>query len=346
MLNIVNKLIENKSIEKDEMIYLLKNRDISIDKILADKASEIRNNNFGNKIYIRGLIEFTNYCKNGCYYCGINKSNKNAQRYRLTKQEILECCKQGYSFGFRSFVLQGGEDNFYSDRDIEDLVYSIKEKYDDCAVTLSIGEKSYESYLAYFNAGADRYLLRHETADPNHYKMLHPKDMSLENRKKCLYNLKEIGYQTGCGFMVGSPYQSFENIAEDIEFIKELKPHMIGIGPFISHKDTIFSEFKNGSAELTLFLLSILRIMMPRVLLPATTALATLDPMGREKGILAGANVLMPNLSPVSVRKKYSLYDNKICTSDEAAECNMCLRNRVKSIGCEIVEQRGDYSEE
>lgn len=345
MKEILNKLINEGNIDKKELLYLLENRNEEIAKLLADKASEIRENSFGNKIYVRGLIEFTNYCKNGCYYCGINKDNTNAERYRLSKEDILLCCKEGYDLGFRTFVLQGGEDNFYSDKDIEDIVYSIKEQHSDCAITLSIGEKSYEAYLGYFKAGADRYLLRHETANNDHYKKLHPPIMSLENRKKCLYNLKEIGYQVGCGFMVGSPYQSLENLTEDIEFIKALKPHMIGIGPFISHADTVFKDFENGSVELTLFLLSILRIMMPKVLLPATTALGTLDPLGREKGILAGANVLMPNLSPVSVRKKYALYDNKICTGDEAAECKFCLQNRVKNIGCEIVVDRGDYHE-
>ncbi|MGN0695567.1 MAG: [FeFe] hydrogenase H-cluster radical SAM maturase HydE [Oscillospiraceae bacterium] len=311
---------------------------------ICGKANAVRKSIFGDDIYVRGLIEFTNYCKNDCLYCGIRRSNKNADRYRLTREQILDCCDTGYGLGFRTFVLQGGEDGFYSDDDICRIVSDIKEKYPDCAVTLSIGEKPRESYLAYYNAGADRYLLRHETADNAHYAKLHPKELSLENRKRCLYDLKDIGYQTGSGFMVGSPYQTADTLAEDMLFLKELDPHMVGIGPFIPHHDTPFAGEKAGTLELTLFMAALTRLMLPHALIPATTALGTIAPDGRERGILAGANVVMPNLSPRDVRKKYLLYDNKICTGDEAAECRSCLERRMNGIGCRTVVSRGDYS--
>lgn len=308
-------------------------------KALADqKRREI----YGDEVYIRGLIEFTNYCKNDCYYCGIRRSNTLAQRYRLTKDEILSCCDDGYALGFRTFVLQGGEDTFYSDDDICNIVFEIKKKYPDCAVTLSIGERSKESYKAYFDAGADRYLLRHETADSNHYAKLHPKSLSLENRKKCLFDLKEIGYQVGSGFMVGSPFQTTDCLAEDIMFLKELSPDMIGIGPFLSHAQTPFADHANGSLEMTLRLISILRLAFGYALIPATTALGTLHPQGRELGLKAGANVVMPNLSPVRVRKLYQLYDNKICTGEESAQCRGCLERRVQSAGYRIVTDIGN----
>ncbi len=343
MKSVVDKLQKERFLKKEEFIFLLENRNNEIFEYISNLARTEREKIFEKKVFMRGLIEFTNFCKNDCLYCGIRRSNKNAQRYRLLEEDIMECCKQGYALGFRTFVLQGGEDNYYNDDVLCRIIERIKKEYADCAITLSVGERTYESYKRLYNCGTDRYLLRHETANSEHYKKLHPKEMSLENRKECLFNLKEIGYQVGCGFMVGSPFQTISNIVEDLFFIKELQPHMIGIGPFISHCDTCFSKFENGSVELTLFLLSVLRLMFPKVLLPSTTALGTLDPKGREKGILAGANVVMPNLSPVCVRKKYSLYDNKICMGDEAAECNVCLRNRMKSIGYKIVEERGDY---
>lgn len=311
--------------------------------ILAEAARELSLKTFGSKIYLRGLIEISSYCKNNCFYCGIRQGNAKAERYRLSEEEILACCKTGSELGFKTFVLQGGEYPYYNDDVMCEIVTEIKSAFPQCAVTLSLGERSYESYKRLYDAGADRYLLRHETADEAHYGRLHPAQMSLQNRKKCLFNLKEIGYQTGCGIMVGSPYQTAETILRDLEFMKELEPHMIGIGPFVSHKDTPFKDFPNGSVTVTLILLSVLRLMFPKMLLPATTALGTLDPQGREKGILAGANVLMPNLSPVGVRKKYSLYDNKICTGEEAAECRMCLRNRISKIGYEVIDCRGDY---
>lgn len=312
------------------------------DNVLFKKADAVRREIYGNEVYIRGLIEFTNYCKNNCFYCGIRSGNKSAQRYRLSHDEILACCKEGYSLGFRTFVLQGGEDTYYTDKMICEIVSDIKSLYPDCAVTLSIGEKSYESYKAFFDAGANRYLLRHETADETHYSKLHPHEMSLKNRKECLFNLKEIGYQVGSGFMVGSPFQTLENIVCDLRFLQELDPDMIGIGPYITHAQTPFKDYKNGSLDLTLRLVSILRLMFPHALIPSTTALGTIAPNGRELGLKAGANVVMPNLSPVSVRKLYDLYENKICTGEEAAQCRGCLQRRVESAGYKIVTDVGN----
>jgi biotin synthase len=309
---------------------------------LYKAADEARRSVYGTDVYIRGLIEFTNYCKNDCYYCGIRRGNKNASRYRLTAEQILSCADTGYELGFRTFVLQGGEDPHYTDEMICGIVSGIKRRHADCAVTLSLGEKPEESYRAYWSAGADRYLLRHETADEAHYRMLHPASMSLEDRKRCLWNLKKIGYQVGSGFMVGSPYQTTANIIADLRFLRELRPAMIGIGPYISHRDTPFKDFSGGTLELSLRLVSILRLMHPYALIPATTALGTIAPDGRERGLAAGANVVMPNLSPTSVRKYYLLYDNKICTGDEAAECRHCLDARVALAGYRIVVARGD----
>lgn len=330
-------------ISSDELALLLRADSEKVRSALREKAQKAAQKTFGNAIYVRGLIEFTNYCKNDCYYCGIRRSNEHASRYRLTREEILSCCRQGYELGFRTFVLQGGEDPYFTDMEICSIVLAIREEFPDCAITLSIGEKSKESYLAYFQAGANRYLLRHETADETHYRKLHPASLSLANRKRCLYDLKDIGYQVGCGFMVGSPGQTPETLYEDLKFMWELSPHMIGIGPFLPQKDTPFGSAAAGSYEETLRLLSIIRLLFPKVLLPATTALGTIHPKGREQGILAGANVVMPNLSPVSVREKYALYDNKICTGEEAAECRFCLDARIKAIGYEIVCHRGDY---
>lgn len=343
MKTLIDKLEETRMLSKEEFTLLLSSINEDISNYLFEKARKTAKTNFGNSIYTRGLIEFTNYCKNDCYYCGIRGSNQDLDRYRLSKEDILSCCRDGYSLGFRTYVLQGGEDMSYNDDDITDIVSSIKKEYPDCAVTLSIGEKSYESYNRYFKAGADRYLLRHETANPEHYSKLHPKIQKAENRQQCLRDLKKIGYQIGTGFMVGSPYQTRSNIAEDLLFIKDLAPQMIGIGPFIPHHATPFADFSQGSLNLTLFLIGLLRLMIPNALIPATTALGTIDPQGREKGILAGANVVMPNLSPVSVRKKYSLYDNKICTGEEAAECRFCLQNRMNKIGYNLVVDRGDF---
>ncbi|MDE6751947.1 MAG: [FeFe] hydrogenase H-cluster radical SAM maturase HydE [Eubacterium sp.] len=345
MKDLVLKLEQNHFLTDEEFKILLEDESDDILSFLNERAAYVSKRTYGNKVYIRGLIEFTNYCRNDCYYCGIRRSNCNAERYRLTDEQILDCCETGYKLGFRTFVLQGGEDGFFSDEKIVEIIKKIKEIYPDCAVTLSIGERTYDSYKAFFAAGADRYLLRHETADSEHYSKLHPGNLSLENRMKCLYDLKEIGYQVGCGFMVGSPYQTTESIIKDLKFMKELKPHMVGIGPFIPHNLTPLKDCKQGGLKLTLRLLSIIRLMLPNVLLPATTALGTIDSEGREKGILAGANVVMPNLSPKNVRKKYLLYDNKICTGDEAAECILCMKRRMQSIGYEVVVSRGDYKE-
>lgn len=343
MKKLIDKLYREQILTKEEFHRLLANRSEETDQYARELANQVRQQNYGNKIYVRGLIEFTNYCKNDCFYCGIRRSNRNAQRYRLTEEDILECCSQGYELGFRTFVLQGGEDAFFTDEKMVSIIRKIKETYPDCALTLSIGEKTEESYRKYKEAGADRYLLRHETADARHYKRLHPLEMSCEHRKNCLRTLKKLGYQTGAGFMVGSPLQTVDDLVEDFLFLKELDPEMVGIGPFIAHQDTPFGSEKSGSLEDTLFYLAITRLMLPHVLLPATTALGTIHPKGREMGVLSGANVVMPNLSPVSVRKKYMLYDGKICTGDESAECRSCLGKRMEQIGCEIVTDRGDY---
>lgn len=340
MEDLILKLKDTQNLSDSQLLTLL--YDDTINKELYIHADEVRKANYGTDVYIRGLIEFSNVCKNNCYYCGIRKDNTLVERYTLTKKQILECCKMGFELGYRTFVLQSGESNVYSNKDICDIVYSIKEKYPSCAVTLSIGEKSKESYQAYYNAGADRYLLRHETANSIHYSKLHSFSMSLDNRKQCLYNLKSIGYQVGSGFMVGSPYQTRENLLEDLRFLQNLKPDMIGIGTYITHKDTPFKDFPTGSLELTLKMISILRLMFPYALIPSTTALGTISPIGRELGLKAGANVVMPNLSPVMVRKKYQLYDNKICTGEEASECKDCLERRINSVGYNIVSNRGD----
>ncbi len=313
------------------------------DSVLTAKAARARQSVYGNKVFIRGLIEFTNICKNDCYYCGIRASHTDVSRYRLTSEQILHCCQTGYDLGFRTFVFQGGEDGHWNDNRLCHVVSQIKERHPDCAVTLSVGERSRQSYQRLFDAGADRYLLRHETADPCHYASLHPNNLTLESRMQCLYNLKDIGYQVGCGFMVGSPGQTVDHLIRDLRFIEEFQPHMVGIGPFLPAAGTPFAGEKAGSADLTVKLLSIIRLMHPKVLLPATTALGTAEADGRERGILAGANVIMPNLSPLDVRKKYMLYNNKIATGDEAAESVANLRASMKAIGYEVVTDRGDY---
>ena len=339
----IDKLEQGGILTKQEFITLIENRTDELDHYLFAKARKVREQYFGKDIYIRGLVEVSNYCKNDCYYCGIRKSNLQVERYRLTKEQILECCRTGYELGFRTFVLQGGEDGFFTDEKMIDIISAIRKSYPDCAITLSLGEKSFDTYQKYFDAGANRYLLRHETATSEHYTKLHPQNMSLATRKQCLYDLKQIGFQVGCGFMVGSPFQTYENLAEDLLFISELQPQMVGIGPYISHKDTPFKDKKNGSLELALFMLGLIRLMLPKVLLPATTALGSIDATGRESGILAGANVVMPNLSPLNVRNKYLLYDNKISTGDEAAECLHSLERNMESIGYKVVVDRGDY---
>jgi len=312
-------------------------------RVLADAALEVRRKAYGNHIFFRGLIEFTNYCKNDCWYCGIGRSQTHVHRYRLTEQEILSCCRSGERLGYRSFVLQGGEDPYFTDDRMCDIIRMIRREFPGIAITLSIGEKEHESYQKYFDAGANRYLLRHETATDEHYRLLHPAEMSLAHRKACLYDLKDIGYQTGAGFMVGSPYQTPENLAEDLVFMQQLMPHMVGLGPFIPSAGTRFSGFPAGTLQLTLIMLALTRLLLPKVLLPSTTALGTIDPMGREKGFGYGANVVMPNLSPTNVRSDYALYDNKICMDDDAAACQKCLSGRILRSGNVPDYSRGDH---
>ena len=338
---LIDKLYKTHRLKKEEYLFLIQNREFC-KEYLFEKAREVRDKYYGRNIYIRGLIEFTNICKNNCLYCGIRKENNNIERYRLTEEEIIKSCITGYKLGFRTFVLQGGEDVFYSDEKLIRIIKTIKKKYPDVAITLSIGERSFESYKKLKEAGCDRYLLRHETCIKSHYKKLHPAEMSFDNRIRCLKDLKKLGYQVGCGFMVGSPFQTDENLASELLFLKRINPEMCGIGPFISHKDTPFRNEKTATAELTVFMLGLIRLTLPKVLLPATTALGTIDELGREKGINAGANVLMPNLSPIAVRKKYMLYDNKICLGDESAQCIECLKQRMKKTGCKIIVSRGD----
>lgn len=342
---LLDKLEFENHLSMEEWCRILQFNDKEFMEELFERARKYQHKYYGNGIFIRGLIEISNICKNNCYYCGIRRDNKNASRYRLSKEQILECCDKGYKLGYRTFVMQGGEDGYFSDEVMTDIISTIKSRYSDCAVTLSLGERSYESYRRMYEAGADRYLLRHETADNEHYRMLHPKELSLEERKQCLFNLKEIGYQVGTGFMVGSPGQTITNIAKDLLFLEELKPQMVGIGPFIPHHDTVFAQNNAGSVELTINLIALIRLLLPKALIPATTALGTLDPKGRDKGIMAGANVIMPNLSPVSVREKYSLYDNKLCTGDEDAAYKKNLEERMKKIGYEVLTGRGDASE-
>lgn len=340
--SLIDKLFKNNILEREELLYIIDNIDDESIKYLYEKANATRFKYYGKTVFMRGLIEFTNYCRNDCYYCGIRRSNNKAERYRLSLEQILECCKLGYDLGYRTYVLQGGEDSFYTDEKIIEIVKAIRTSFPDSAITLSIGEKSYESYKRFYDAGADRYLLRHETASNEHYAKLHPKELSLVNRKQCLYNLKEIGYQVGAGFMVESPYQTTDNLVEDLLFLKELEPHMVGIGPFIPHKDTAFKDKKQGTLQKTIIMLALTRLLLPKALIPATTALGTIHPLGREMGLKAGANVVMPNLSPTSVRSKYLLYDNKICTGDEAAECRNCIERRIESAGFAVDASRGD----
>lgn len=342
---LIDQLEAKRVLSTEELFIILTGMGKEDREYLRARGRSVAVKHFGTQIYTRGLIEFTNYCKNDCYYCGIRRSNDRVTRYRLTEEQILECCKEGHELGFRTFVLQGGEDGSYSDEDMVKMIQRIKESFPDCALTLSIGERSYDSYLRFYKAGADRYLLRHETANEEHYRKLHPAKLTLKNRKQCLYDLKKIGFQVGAGFMVGSPYQSNEHLVEDLLFLKELSPQMVGIGPFLPHHETPFADEAKGSMEQTLALISILRLMLPNTLIPATTALGTISPTGREEGILSGANVVMPNLSPTPVRKNYELYDNKICTGDEAAECRFCLERRMKRIGYELAVDRGDYKE-
>lgn len=342
MRELAERLITERSLAGEEYQYLIENRSADAAAFLAEHAVRVRREIYGNAVFVRGLIEIGNICKNDCLYCGIRRSNRSCDRYRLTEEQILACADEGYLLGFRTVVLQGGEDAYFSDEVMCGMIRQLKSAHPDCAVTLSLGERSLESYAALREAGADRYLLRHETADREHYEHLHPPEMSFDNRMRCLNDLRALGYQVGCGFMVGAPFQTSQHLAEDLRFIESFKPDMCGIGPFVPHHDTPFKDEPPGTIELTCFLLSVIRLIYPPVLLPATTALGTIAPDGRERGILAGANVVMPNLSPVSVRKKYELYDNKLCTGDESAQCISRLEQRMNAIGYEIVTDIGD----
>ena len=342
MNKLIDKLQKTQGLDKEELLFLLDNMNEDSRKYLGEKAHETRIEQYGDAVFMRGLIEFTNYCKKNCVYCGIRSSNKKAERYRLSLENILECCQIGYNLGYRTFVLQGGEDQYYTEEKIVEMIESIKTNFPDCAITLSIGEKSYDSYKKYYDAGADRYLLRHETASEKLYESLHP-GMKLKDRINCLKDLKEIGYQVGTGFLVGLPGQTNADYVEDLMLLKSIQPQMVGIGPFISHKDTPLGGYDNGTVTDTVTLLGIIRLMLPDALLPATTALGSIDSLGREKGIQFGANVVMPNLSPTNVREKYALYDGKICTGDEAAECRKCIEGRIKNIGFSVNMSRGDH---
>ena len=339
---LIDKLCRTRSLSLGEYERLIAQRTPGTARELASRADAVRRRVYGTKVFTRGLIEVSSFCKNDCLYCGIRRSNASARRYRLSADEIVECADTGYELGFRTFVLQGGEDPFFTDDVLCGIVERIHAAHPDCAITLSIGEKSRASYQAYFAAGANRYLLRHETADAEHYAKLHPASMSLENRKRCLFNLKEIGYQVGSGFMVGSPYQTPRTLLSDLRFLQQLQPDMIGIGPYITHEHTPFKDRPSGTLEQPLRLLSMLRLLFPYALLPSTTALGTIHPEGRELGLKSGGNVVMPNLSPVGVRKKYELYANKICTGEEAAQCRGCLEARVRRAGYNIVTDIGD----
>lgn len=339
----IRRLEQDRDLPDRDLLDLIVMQDAEAEALLAQRAAAVRQQVYGRDVFIRGLIEFTNYCRNDCFYCGIRHSNACAQRYRLTREEILACCRTGYGLGFRTFVLQGGEDPFFTTERLAELVRAIKRAYPDCAVTLSVGEKDRATYQAWFDAGADRYLLRHETADEGLYRRLHPEELSLQNRMRCLRDLKDIGYQVGCGFMVGAPFQTPEMLLKDLRFLQAFQPHMVGIGPFIPHRDTPFRDCPPGTAQMTLRLLAIIRLMLPHVLLPATTALGTVQSDGRQRGMGYGANVVMPNLSPLSVRKKYALYDNKISTGEEAAESVALLKQSMAAAGYRVVTARGDW---
>ena len=343
MAGLAEKLYLSGDLSDEELRALIISEEPEEAETLRRRADEVRRKYYGDKVFLRGLIEISSYCKNDCLYCGIRRSNKDADRYRLSREDILACCENGYGLGFRTFVMQGGEDSFFTDDYMVSIISEIRSRFPDCAITLSLGERSRESYKRMKEAGADRYLLRHEAASEELYSKLHPAELSLRNRKECLFTLRELGYQVGAGFMVGAPFQTVDDLIADLRFLQELKPHMIGIGPFIPHHSTPFADEKGGTLELTLRLLGILRLMFPEVLLPATTALGTIAPNGRELGLMTGCNVVMPNLSPVRVRKKYDLYDNKICTGEEAAECRGCLQRRIESAGYTIASERGDH---
>ncbi len=339
---IFKRIDEGRGLDRKELRYLLENRE-DLEEAVFEKARAVADRHFHKKIYVRGLIEFTNYCHNNCYYCGIRRGNDEVDRYRLTTEEMEAAVAVGAQAGFQTFVLQGGEDAYFTDERLADWLRRIKRIQPGCAITLSVGERSRQSYARLKEAGADRFLLRHETYDPEHYKKLHPKEMDRERRLACLYELKALGYQVGSGFMVGSPYQSTENLVEDFMFLQKLQPAMIGIGPYVRHHATPFRDFENGSVELTAMCIAILRLLFPTANIPSTTAMQTLAADGRNRGILAGANVFMPNLSPPRVRESYALYDNKAAFALEAAENLRDLKAQIAELGYEIVMSRGDF---
>ena len=343
MTELIEQLCGGGELTDVELAELIMDDDLDTEALLEKRADEVRQRYYGKKVFLRGLIEISSICRNDCFYCGIRRSNHNAQRYRLTREQIMQCCENGYAIGYRTFVMQGGEDGYYTDDVLCGIISEIRERFPECAITLSLGERSYESFKRLREAGADRYLLRHEAASNELYSRLHPDCMSLDNRKRCLYDLKSLGYQVGAGFMVGAPFQTTEHIVADLRFMQELEPEMIGIGPFVPHHDTQFRYEKTGSLGLTLRLLGIIRLMFPKVLLPATTALGTIAPEGRERGLKTGCNVIMPNLSPEMVRGKYELYDNKLCTGTEAAEQLLALKQQIERAGFCVSLERGDH---
>ena len=327
---------------KLDVDYLLTTSDPVATEELYAEACRVRDEIYGRRVFMRGLIEITNHCKNDCLYCGIRREAV-VQRYRLTQEQILACCQEGHRLGFRTFVLQGGEDGWYTDAVLCSIVEAIKHRFPDCAVTLSLGERGRESFRRLREAGADRYLLRHETADREHYGRLHPAEMSFDHRMQCLHDLRDLGFQVGAGFMVGSPFQTLDTLKKDLQFIEIFRPEMVGIGPFIPAAGTPFEHKPAGSVELTIRLLAIIRILHPHVLLPATSALGTMHPQGRERAVNAGANVVMPNLSPQDTRALYAIYNNKLSTGSEAAESAADIRARMKAIGYDVPTDRGDF---
>ena len=343
--HLIDTLHRTRHLEPDQWEKLFSEYDEEDRSYAMTLARETAQARFGKRLWFRGIVEFSNICKCDCRYCGIRRSNHCVSRYRLTPEEILECCAEGYEGGFRTFVLLGGVDGWFTDVRLCAIIRDIKTRWPDCAVTLSLGERSRESYQRLYDAGADRYLLRHETADEDHYRFLHPAEQTLQNRLRCLYDLKDIGFQTGCGVMIGAPGQTPKTLAKDMAFMEDLQPQMVGVGPFLPHKDTPFRDEKPGSVELTLFVLALCRLMLPDVLLPATTALGTAESDGRVRGVLAGCNVVMPNLSPAAVRKKYMLYDNKAGTDLTAEQGVALLREQMAQIGYEVAPGRGDYQE-
>lgn len=301
---------------------------------LISSASRIVHEHFNGKVYFRALIEISSYCHNGCYYCGLRVGNPLARRYRMSTDQVLRCCEYAASKGYRTFVLQGGEDPIQNDDWMTELVRRVHAEFPECAITLSVGERSDEAYLRFRDAGVDRYLLRHETASPEHYGRLHPASMSLENRKHCLHTLKRLGYQTGAGMMVGSPHQTLQDLVRDLLFLQELGPHMIGVGPFIPAAGTPFENEKSGSISLTLRVLSILRLMFPYANIPSTTALASLQPDGDLLGLAAGANVIMTDFTPPELRAQYAIYDHKSPSDHDL--------HRYEDAGWVISMERGD----